>query len=48
MLTERQVRLNNEVRCVRDGGQWKNCDKGYAVDSFADEIEKLYEEKNKA
>lgn len=22
------VRLDNEIRCIRDGGEWKNCDGG--------------------
>lgn len=40
------VRLNEEVRCVRDGGQWKDCPKGSAPGDLVRDIEKLYAERN--
>jgi hypothetical protein len=46
MLTKSQVRLNDEVRCIRDGGEWKDCDKGHTVDSLTADIERLYRERN--
>ena len=34
------VRLNGEVRCIRDGGEWKDCDGGHeASDLVADILE---------
>ena len=40
------VRLDGEKRCVRDGGEWKECEKGSEVKNLVDEIEKLWAEKN--
>ena len=34
------VRLNGEVRCIRDGGEWRDCDGGSeAKDLVADILE---------
>jgi hypothetical protein len=40
------VRLNESKRCVRDGGEWKDCEKGNSVKSLIDDIEKLWAERN--
>lgn len=40
------VRLADEVRCVRDGKQWKDCPGGSSVDDLVRDVEKLYEERN--
>lgn len=36
------VRLNGEVRCIRDGGEWYDCPGGSSVKSLVDDIEDLY------
>jgi len=36
------VRVNGEVRCIRDGGQWKDCKGGSSVDELVRDIEKAY------
>jgi hypothetical protein len=38
------VRLNNEVFCVHDDGQWKDCPHGSTVNDLVLSIEKLYRE----
>lgn len=42
------VRLNGKVRCIRDGGEWKDCDGGSsAIDLVADinaESKKLWQQ----
>lgn len=35
------IRLNNEVYCIRDGGEWKNCPHGSGVNDLVIAIEKL-------
>ena len=37
------VRLDDEVRCIRDGGEWKECDEGSWVESLVDVIKELYQ-----
>ena len=37
-----QVRLEDEVRCIRDGGKWKNCEDGHKVDDLVRDVERLY------
>ncbi|KAF7186179.1 Gamma-interferon-responsive lysosomal thiol protein [Pseudocercospora fuligena] len=32
------VRLNNEIRCIRDGGEWKDCPGGHTVDDLVKDI----------
>ena len=32
------VRVRGKVWCVRDGGEWKNCDHGHDVDNLVAEI----------
>jgi hypothetical protein len=41
------VRLNEQERCVRDGGEWKDCENGSSVKSLVDDIEKLWSKKNR-
>lgn len=36
------VRLNEEIYCVRDGGQWSDCPSGAGVNDLVIAIEKLY------
>ncbi|KAK0619925.1 hypothetical protein B0T14DRAFT_412592, partial [Immersiella caudata] len=36
------VRLDNEIYCVRDDGQWKDCPSGANVNDLLVAIEKLY------
>ncbi|KAE9974882.1 hypothetical protein EG327_008634 [Venturia inaequalis] len=40
------VRLDEEVRCVRDGGEWKDCPRGSAPGDLVRDIEKLYAKRN--
>ena len=35
------VRLDNEVYCIRDGGEWKDCPSGPGVNDLIIKIEKL-------
>lgn len=32
------VRLNNEIRCIRDDGEWKDCEGGSSVDDLVKDI----------
>ena len=36
------MRLNNTVWCIRDGGEWKDCDDGSKPKNLVKAIEKLY------
>lgn len=36
------VRLNEDIYCVRDGGQWKECPNGPAVMDLVNAVERLY------
>ncbi|KAF2129369.1 hypothetical protein P153DRAFT_366766 [Dothidotthia symphoricarpi CBS 119687] len=38
------VRLNDKVRCVYDGGEWKDCDDGSKPEDLVKDIERLYDE----
>ena len=40
------MRLNDKVRCIRDGGQWKNCDGGFEPDDLINDVEALYKKMN--
>lgn len=46
-LTRLQIRLNEEIRCVRDGGEWKNCIGGHQVDDLVADVERLYPQHQK-
>ena len=37
------IRINGEIRCIRDGGAWKDCDGGSSVDDMVKDIEKVYD-----
>jgi len=37
------VRLNNEIYCVRDGAEWKDCPHGPGVNDLVIAVEKLYQ-----
>ncbi|EME78638.1 uncharacterized protein MYCFIDRAFT_212440 [Pseudocercospora fijiensis CIRAD86] len=32
------VRLDNKIRCIRDGGEWKDCPAGHSVDDLVKDI----------
>lgn len=36
------VRLNEEIYCIRDGGEWKDCPHGAGVNDLVIAVEKLY------
>lgn len=36
------VRLNEEIYCIRDGGEWKDCPHGSSVNDLVLAVEKLY------
>lgn len=36
------VRLNEEIYCIRDGGEWSDCPHGPGVNDLVLAIEKLY------
>ena len=36
------VRLNNEIYCIHDGGEWIDCPHGSSVNDLVVAIEKLY------
>jgi hypothetical protein len=38
------VRLDDKVRCVYDGGQWKDCVDGHKPEDLIADIERLYDE----
>ncbi|KAK3202825.1 hypothetical protein GRF29_154g896439 [Pseudopithomyces chartarum] len=44
VTTSCTVRLNNKTRCVRDGGQWKDCEDGSKPEDLVRDIRKLYDE----
>jgi hypothetical protein len=37
------VRLNEEIYCIRDGGEWTDCPKGPGVNDLVITVEKLYQ-----
>jgi hypothetical protein len=41
VTTSCTIRLNDEVYCVRDGGEWKDCPHGSGVNDLVIAIEKL-------
>lgn len=36
------IRLNNEIYCIRDDGEWSDCPNGPGVNDLVIAIEKLY------
>lgn len=41
------VRLDEKVRCVRDGKEWKDCDGGSEPEDLVSDIKKLFDEAQK-
>ncbi|KAF2103282.1 hypothetical protein NA57DRAFT_33229, partial [Rhizodiscina lignyota] len=37
------VRLNNKVRCIRDGGEWKDCDAGSSPEDLIRDVNEAYD-----
>jgi hypothetical protein len=46
VTTSCTVRLDEEIYCVRDGGEWKDCPNGAGVNDLVIKVEKLYQEMN--
>ena len=42
------VRLEEKVRCIRDGGAWKECEGGSGVADLVRDVESLYKTLNQA
>ena len=40
------IRLDEKFRCIRDGGQWKDCEGGSRVEDLVDDVKRLYNLKN--
>jgi hypothetical protein len=40
------IRLADEIRCIRDGGEWSDCDGGSGVEDLVADIESLYDKYN--
>jgi len=38
--------MNEKVWCIRDNGEWKNCEKGSKPSTLVSEVQKIYKEKN--
>jgi hypothetical protein len=38
------VRVDNKIRCIRDGGAWKDCEGGETPEDLERDIEQLYRE----
>lgn len=36
------VRLDDEIRCIRDGGEWTDCDGGSNAEDLVADVLKLY------
>lgn len=41
ILTLIQIRLQEEIRCIRDGGKWKDCPGGSTVEDLIRDIRDL-------
>lgn len=48
VTTSCTVRLQGQVRCVRDGDVWKDCKEGSGVGDLVGDVERLYDEANGA
>lgn len=46
VTTSCTVRLQGEVRCIRDDGEWKDCKRGPSVSRLVEDIEKVFSELN--
>jgi hypothetical protein len=40
------VRLDGEVRCIRDGGEWSDCKGGSGVGDLTADVERLFRGRN--
>jgi hypothetical protein len=40
------VRLNEQLRCIRDGGEWKECEGGEKPEDLTRDVEALYKKLN--
>ena len=40
------VRLDGKVRCIRDGGLWKDCEDGSSVEDLVNDVKDLYNKMN--
>jgi hypothetical protein len=40
------VRLDGEIRCIRDGGEWYDCEGGSSVKDLVKDVGRLYEKLN--
>ena len=40
------VRLDSKVRCIRDGGEWSDCDEGSSPEALVKDVLRLYRQKN--
>lgn len=38
------MRLNDEVRCIRDGGEWKSCPGGSSVEELIRDVNRAIKE----
>lgn len=38
------VRLDDQVRCVYDGGEWKDCEGGHKPKDLSRDVERLFDE----
>jgi hypothetical protein len=36
------VRVDGRIRCIRDGGKWKDCEGGSGVGDLVGDIERLW------
>lgn len=36
------VRLDDKVRCIRDGGEWRDCEGGSSVDDLVRDVNEAY------
>lgn len=39
------IRLDEKVWCIRDGGEWKHCDRGHEVTDLVHDVDKLYSDR---
>jgi hypothetical protein len=46
VTTSCTVRLQGKVRCIRDGGVWKDCEGGSGVEDLVRDVEDLYDKAN--
>lgn len=42
------IQLEGKTICIRDGGQWKDCQGGHEIRDFVRQIEEAWDEKRRA